>query len=1155
MNKSTKIETFRHDRMTHRKQGVAPLWRVKMPGGVMSSGFVLTKYIQIFLFLNLPHVSFSEQNNHEMVYHGNQSCFCFLVGVFVFLVLYTTHRFYGWITPPVLRRQIAVGFGHALNGSHGEYTVSDDVRQSLFYMVEEEVDVLELNFGENPLHILLSQQPVQNFNLLAGQACDICDGPMSLRSLIRSMHLFKLCISEEEFGGLDYTDILYDLLIFRCETLKHIKEEVGREVVHFLRFDINTVVECLGRSPRSSQLRSSHGEITEGDDMVMKWVPKQSGAAINADNKRASREEETNRHRMCPGRGTKGSNKFGPPEHVETEGGGGGVVVEVKDTRKTELLVIDIDNSGILVPFASYRHSYLVAKPIMVDQTLTVVNCLWEDAISGERYTDIVCAGTFMANYHNDCGVMVLQPKHKGAVARFPFVYVAGCGIHPSGWYYRPARMLLSEKFGAVKPTESVIRAYISRLVQTYPRIPLEVLQFTADVHTQHLLSLNVSITAMVDIPISKAPPPELPSFRGVLNGLSAYSKLNVGLTVRQYVECDIRPPQQEDKRRYAFEVLQSKGARLEDGALIYNTPKGDKPLRKYLVALDMVGHEEFERAAVTANNQAAALTRVLKARGGSLESDQEYTLNQLEILFDLVPPLDFILTDARLEITPTAYTFSSVKSTNHDLLLERKGKRYDKRTLELCQYIRSKYTAKPSEYFLVRQWTYMFNVVDPLLRNVAYASTVIWMVFFHVISFRYFYSDLPHAKRTLRKTLGMKLANGEAYVGGNYVNEITAEVKDENMKYDKPPRLFFSLGLFAPLYGGYWLDMAKQYMKRERYFECNGFIAYVEFLPDNSPEAIADWFARAYERVHSNEKSVSFVTCGDDMAMVSNIDGPMFWEVDISSCDASVGTGMFNLVSHQLLAMGVPQDQVRGLVGQCTKPFRIRNPNNLGEFLLAKFFGYYLISGTVLTTFAGTWSSMMIIGSILAGLEQGLREPEDFAPKVKDLGFVVTIEPRTHFVGLTFMRRFGCPSVDGKILAPQCLGAVGKSLGKIIPELSESVIPNSRGMTLEQRAEIFLGAVLEGWKNEPSYQFLNNLRKSFKFKQEVKEQYLDHLRRQYKSPVRGNLDEDALCLRYGFTRFEYEELCGALNGLRLGDRLHSDVLTKIFSIDYGMSA
>lgn len=869
-----------------------------------------------------------------MVYRGHRDCYCLLVAVVVVVVLWSVHRMVrefvgsGALSPPILRRQVAVFFRPALNGSHGEHTGLDDIDHvAVFDMVESELMELEGIFGQVELPVrIYASQPLQTFNVLCGYVADLLEGDKTTHALMCSFKCVLLCIAEEGFSSLSYTDLLYDLFVYRNKGLKRLRTQVGEEVFHFLQYDLESTIRALGTSPRESQLRSSHGELTEGDDVDRKncSLPRVSAAPVVRVKGRKfmaprafavthSRENRTGAvlYGPSPEQRERAHQFAANEQEVEEEEPEVPVIRVVIPPDMFDKIVVKYDASGLLVPFASRRHAYL---------TLVVRNGaeVWEDVSSGETYENVTRAGEYVEHYHNDCGVMVSRPKSAGATARFQFRLVSGCKDVGCGWVYIPAERMLREKFGAVKPTESVSRAYLSKLMQAYPLIPQTVLQYTADNHTRYLARVNRSLEELV-ITTGKTVPEELASVREVVNGMSEFIPLDVGLTVRPYVESPLRPPEDDDARRTSFEVLKIRGATLEHGALEYDTKESVVP-RRYLVAAELAGDHKFERAAVSANNQAAALVRVFKPRGGSMQSDDVYTARQLQFMSDLCPLYPFVLEDARLKVSKEYFIFEAVCGTrNPDKMVPRCPLEYSPRTMRVARRVADLYTPQPSLFGLYLLWCRVRHGLTAMVRGCTFGVGLFWMVCVHAITFRYFYSDLPHAKRNLRKRLGMSLMDGTAYIHGNYVNEISAEVKDETLKLSKPPRLFFSLGVYAPLYGGHWLELAKSFMKGEREFMCDGFIAYVEFIPDNSPETIAGWFSKTYTRVHSAEKCVCIAICSDDMAVAANVHGEAYFEVDISMCDSSVGTGMFNYVGHQLLQLGVPEEKCEGFWGSAS--------------------------------------------------------------------------------------------------------------------------------------------------------------------------------------------------------------------------------------------
>lgn len=887
-----------------------------------------------------------------------------------------------------------------------------------------------------------------------------------------------------------------------------------------------------GPGVRSQVLNGNNGSWTNSDDVISK-------KDANDQRKRDKRTAEKNQRHANQTGHKHGAVEYGPepqdPVVVES--------VDKKDEMRPEYLVIPSRGRKPLLTFAAFKGEYV-----------TLVEGVWIGAHTGRVFTELVEEGTRMTGYDNDGGALVPVDACQDVVARFPYEWRSGEATGADGnrvqgdvvgFIYKPAWGHLQKKFAASGIQVSVVRGYESQLMIHYPMMSKEVLENTTFAYAKVVRALGERIEAECQLMggVSFGIPSELDSVRRMQEGRQSVDVLNVGLTRRAYVESDAVPPKDPADRRLAFEVLKSRDAKFVDGALVYKTQR-TKPLHEYLVALDLKGEVEFERAAATGKNQRAALVRPFRCRGGTAEFDLAFEGQQLTMLSHLVPLKSWIRRGARMTESRSAYTFKGRnKSKEVPKPTEKPPEFYS--ILAMNKRIMREYTPTGGYWYMYRLWCKIHEKTTSLARGVLHALGVFWLMFIYHTLFVFYYSDLPHAKRKLRSKLGLDLELQR----GCWVNEISAEVKDEPMKFNSYPRLYFSLGPHAPLYGGAQLEMAKKVFSGERVIICKGFVAYINFADMNRPEEMGTLFTWMDYRVHSKEKVVCILVYSDDMALASNIDGEMYWEVDISKCDSSVGVGVFNLVADQLLKLGVSEGIVEGILEQCNKPFRMRNPANKDEYILAQFFGYYLVSGTVLTTYANTWASLMITGAVLATFERKLYDTRSVQASVALVGFEVTVVERSGFPGMTFLKRHPCRDVHGKYEAPICLGAVLRSLGKIVPELSEHVLPGSRGTTPESRAARFLGGILEGWKHEPVQPVFESLRRAFPFMGSVN--YNEQAFRQ-RETTGAALDISDICDRYGITAAEYEMFAGCLGALKLGDRMSSDILTKIFAVDYG---
>lgn len=136
--------------------------------------------------------------------------------------------------------------------------------------------------------------------------------------------------------------------------------------------------------------------------------------------------------------------------------------------------------------------------------------------------------------------------------------------------------------------------------------------------------------------------------------------------------------------------------------------------------------------------------------------------------------------------------------------------------------------------------------------------------------------------------------------------------------------------------------------------------------LIDKSGQSLTRLVSLFYD-AWSSPFETGTITCtmahGDDI-WSSRVDAfcpvPVFGELDISSCDASHVTGIFNLFDDALTA-GFPELYDGSAISRCTNLFTLRNPENEQEYITVKPQGLILPSGSVLTTSINTLASRWI--------------------------------------------------------------------------------------------------------------------------------------------------------------------------------------------------
>lgn len=931
-------------------------------------------------------------------------------------------------------------------------------------------------------------------------------------------------------------------------------------------------------APRDTALLSSHGSYTETDDLASREPPSKPARErqITGGRGNAGPPRHHGRYKMDEGAGRKGGGpkvdmtRARPPEPqlsvVATADGvavpdqlvGGSAIPVAREVARPDLMVVRPKEA-----FATY-HNVLALRSDGDSQMGRWVTVLGE-IIPIEH---IMLEGEFRPGYLADpLGTMRFQDGAPGRVAQFPFQHHSGADGIQGHWSFIPGLQRLREKFAACDMrVESTLRAALNRLLQDYPHIPEAVLQATVYEYAKMNVTLNTLPKAFpVAMRYTPLPPPgEFDRIVLASSLLDTHNLRVVGMGVREYVQCDLRPDRNAGRRRDVFRVIApsrgslptGKGASLIDGQLVYATPDM-RPIGKYIVACELgaTNGRRFERAGATACNQAASLIRLYKCRGGTRQEDDNFTGLQLAFV------------DAVMGFTDTALrslgNLMVTGSQGYEFLRGGWRKRFPAppapthvHTVPTFQKVLAEYQP-PGGYwtfwYLQSLWARCYGEVRRVGVHTLYAASFVGLLVYDVISFRYFYGQFPHDKRKLRERVGRMLLGANAFGDEVFCPEIKAEVKDEPLKVGKPPRQYFSLGVPAPMYGGAWLSLAKEGMRGERVVHMKTFTLYLRFCDTNRPLDMADRFDELYQRVHRPERSVTVDFFSDDMIVVSNLCGAMYWEVDISMCDGSNGFGTFYVAATQLMCLGVPREIVHGLLTQCLRPFRMSNPANRGEYLLCHFLTFYLVSGTVLTTFVDNWASLMIVSALASAFDEGVYDVGQIEEWVREVGYIVTIEVRTEFEGLTMLKRHPCRTTDGSWAAPLCLGACLRGFGKITCQLDESTVPGSAGSPIEVRAAQFLGGVTSSWVNEPVEPVKTALREAFPGGAGVvlPAELLKH-RADGPADTRP-LDVSSLCRRYNLDESDYLTFAHSARGLQVGSVLESRVLSSIYAYDYGL--
>jgi len=950
-------------------------------------------------------------------------------------------------------------------------------------------------------------------------------------------------------------------------------------------------------SPRDSQLACSHGSIPQTDDVV---------GLVQSHEYYGKLSHKSSRGVDLGGGGGRGVR----PYQRASQGLADNCETAAVETPAPDLFVVVREG----VPFAFGPQGFMVLEhgsamyvtvmgsaygPVLsqygrgVSSELGVVVAETQPIVSREgegilvdaeglMCTSFIREGFVIPGYVNYGGVY----KHGGDAilpmwgrkARFPFERLSG---GEENWVYTPGLRQLFKKFGACDDSEGVMRSAMNELEVRYPSLPTEMKRAMIMV----LRSRAQDHSALLKSGKLRATPPTILS-QAYVEGLRQSGVcVKYGLYKLEYSECPLRPETDPLYRRDLFDVRSIVGGSFEDGQLVWDVQEAS--VKDVLVGCTFQGLKGFTYYRESPNNQAAAMVRLFKCRGGTRDEDRVFSALQNTFIFDRYQPnLDWFSQLGRFTIE---YTHDGVSPANlgvrqferisMHMVDQTCGMTHGRRVFERCDDERHPAIAewfvplfaeycKASSFLVYLMWCFWIfagQVASVVSRCTGYVSGFVltglemsmlaFVSLVDLVLFRVLHSALNHAKRRIRQAIGrLRYGQLRPVARGFMRSFMSAAVKDEAAKPGKPPRMYFNLGLMSSMLGAPWVDLAKKKLWGERVVFFAGFKLRVQFVGENSYTAVSELFNTLWESHTSGLREVFATVMSDDVG-VSTPDG--FYLLDISMCDASLGPAIFWLVVVFLRAAWVPELVIKGMMDQVSRAVQVVNPCAKLCVLVFQFLTYYLVSGTVLTTLTDTIASLMVVSAFMAGYAVGLREPSQFYGYFRAVGLVVTAERYSDFhhfcmlkrrpVRLVGQDRWGAPLAIGCLLKRfGCIDVKGKGLAQLVPKSCE---------TLESQVRAFLGAVVESWKSEPSHLLLDVFRERFphvgaRLRSEDDE-WVDERFADVQCCDRVSVDSLLEC--YGASRAEYDEAVVHANELVVGSLSFTSFMSKVMEKDYGL--
>jgi len=397
-------------------------------------------------------------------------------------------------------------------------------------------------------------------------------------------------------------------------------------------------------------------------------------------------------------------------------------------------------------------------------------------------------------------------------------------------------------------------------------------------------------------------------------------------------------------------------------------------------------------------------------------------------------------------------------------------------------------------------------------------------------------FAEKKCAKRKLKLRALIDVLNSAET--GLFVTMICGKLKlYEKAKPGKNPRLVGDYTTPGSLLAGYLCEYAKSaFIGCDDAYSQFGFNVcgmYSEFVKSTD----ADTLRRIGEMLVSDNRNLHFHHSDDSLL---KIDGKLY-ELDISSCDSSNGSPIFDIVLW--LFEGTQfHDVMRRCVAQCELPLKLRDPFNFISSVKLQTIRPFEFSGSTLTTLLNE------IASTLIGLQISYDKSvtcEQVIQSAIAVGYNVTLVPRDNMAQATLLKNSWW---DGESFLN--LGAMLRSFGTFSGDL-----PGSSKIPLEIRCEDFCGSLVVAYKHCGSTSVYKALARRYVYHTGYYDDVVcDKLSYSYDSSIkRGDIGDAALIARYGVTQSEIDELCYHIVNRKMFQHLSLPIIDKIYEVDYGL--
>jgi hypothetical protein len=335
-----------------------------------------------------------------------------------------------------------------------------------------------------------------------------------------------------------------------------------------------------------------------------------------------------------------------------------------------------------------------------------------------------------------------------------------------------------------------------------------------------------------------------------------------------------------------------------------------------------------------------------------------------------------------------------------------------------------------------------------------------------------YKHYDDPHEKRALRVQAHDEMIEAGTCCRYNdiWLRDVLWKIKPEEWaKFGKKPRCICDLGVSASLRGFILTSLLKQAQNDEPIEYEGGTFAFCK-----SPDPFA--LKRHFELLRNPPGRFYFLYFSDDSCLsIRDEHGDVQWfNLDISSCDASQGPGLFKALIN-LMPTDSSRHDMKALTKQCKALLRVVSFANKEHKIKLKPREELLMSGSTLTTGINNLASMLIALSIVRSYKSGPVgvENQTMVDAAAKAGYLLTgCTPLEYFEDVQFLKHSPVQDSKGEWHPMLNLGVLYRASGTCKGDL-----PGSKKTSLAERGTTFQRSLLRGAYPYLSFDILNNMR------------------------------------------------------------------------------